>query len=109
MLKNYFKIAIRNLTRQQAYSLINIIGLTFGITSFLLIMMYVQYESSFDKQIPDYERIYRMVEIQIEEGVGEQHVAITMGPLAPALKADFPEVKDAVRLLMHAMAWLCLP
>ena len=101
MLKNYFKIAIRNLTRQQAYSLINIIGLTFGITSFLLIMMYVQYESSFDKQIPDYGRIYRMVEIQIEEGVGEQHVAITMGPLAPALKADFPEVKDAVRLLMH--------
>lgn len=101
MFSNYIKIAIRNLARQRAYSLINIIGLTFGITSFLLIMMYVQYESSFDKQIPDYGRIYRMVEIQIEEGVGEQHVAITMGPLAPALKADFPEVKDAVRLLMH--------
>jgi putative ABC transport system permease protein len=100
MFRNYLKIALRNLARQRFYSLINIIGLTFGITSFLLITLYVQHETGFDRYIPKNERIFRVVEIQNEEGVGEQHVAITMGPLAAALRSDFPEVENTVRLLL---------
>lgn len=99
MIKNFLKIAFRNLVRNRVYTLINIIGLTIGITSFLLILMYVEDELSYDKFVDDSENIYRCVEIQNAEGVGEQHVAITMGPLAPAMISTFPEVTNAVRFM----------
>lgn len=98
MIRNYIKISTRNLIRQKGYSIINIIGLSAGITSFLLIILFVKYQNSFDRNIPNIDNIYRVVEIQKEEGVGIQHVAITMGPLAPALKKDIPEVINTLRL-----------
>lgn len=70
-----------------------------GITSFILIMLFVKYQKSYDRNIPAGERIYRVVEIQQEVGVGIQHVAITMGPLAPALMRDFPEIENTLRLV----------
>lgn len=80
MFKNYLKIALRVLFRQRTYALINITGLTVGIASFVLILLYIQNELGYDQHIPDIDQLYRCVEIQHAQGVGEQHVAVTMGP-----------------------------
>lgn len=83
---------------QRSYSIINIVGLSIGIAAFILIALNIQYEKGYNKQIPDADRVYRCVEIQHAPGVGEQHVAVTMGPLAEAMENDFPEIEMAVRL-----------
>lgn len=99
MISNYLTTALRNLLRQKSYTLINLAGLSVGIASFLLIALYVQHESGFDKHLSKRDNLFRVVEIQNEPGVGEQHVAITMGPLAESLKTDYPQVIDAVRFM----------
>lgn len=99
MWKNYFKIAHRNLTKHVGYSVINIGGLALGIASCILILLYVQDELAFDTDHPESERIYRIVEQRIEEGQADRHLALAMGPFAPALKAEFPEVVESVRML----------
>lgn len=98
MIKNYLKTTWRFLSRHKSYSLVNIIGLAIGIASFIIIALYVQYETSYNKFIENVDNKYRVVEIQTVPGLGDQHVAVTMGPLAQALKKDFPEVKDAARI-----------
>lgn len=99
MIINYIKLGIRNLINQKSYTIINVVGLSIGIAAFLLIFLHIQYELGFNKHIPESERLYRCVEIQQAPGVGEQHVAVTMGPLAEALVSDFPEIEKAVRML----------
>lgn len=99
MWKNYLKIALRNLINQKMYAIINILGLAVGISSFLLIILYVQNEWSYDRHIPDSERMYRMVEIQKPAGIAPQHVAITSGPWAPSLQSEIPEVEAALRIM----------
>ena len=99
MIYNYFKLGIRNLLNQKFYSIINIAGLSIGIAAFLLIFLHIQHELGYNKEIPQSEQLYRCVEIQQAPGVGEQHVAVTMGPLAEALVTDFPEIDKAVRFL----------
>ncbi|MCF8308894.1 MAG: ABC transporter permease [Bacteroidales bacterium] len=101
MLINYLKIALRNILRNRTYSVINLLGLTVGITASVLILLFVQYHLSFDDHFENKENKYRIVEIQQAQGVGEQHVAFTMAPLAPQIKQDFAEVKQACRV----MAW----
>jgi len=105
MFGSYFKIAFRNILKQRTYSAINIIGLTAGIGAFLLIILYLQYERGFDRHIPEKERLYRCVEIQHPAGVDDQHVAVTMAPLGPAMRNDFPEVEEYTRVL----SWGGLP
>ncbi len=99
MLINYFKIALRNILRNRTYSVINILGLTIGITAAVMIMLFVRYHLRFDEHISNIDNKYRVVEIQQAQGVGEQHVAITMGPLARRMEQDFPEVKQACRVM----------
>lgn len=102
MLLNFFKTAFRSLLRQRSYTLINVAGLSVGFAAFILIVIFVEREISFDKHIANHRRIFRVVEIQNEPGVGEQHVAITMGPLAEALQRDFPQITAALRMMI---AW----
>jgi len=99
MFANYIKIALRVLIRQRTYALINITGLTVGIASFVMIVLYIQHERGFDRHIPEIENLYRCVEIQHPQGVSDQHVAVTMGPLGKALVNDFPEITDQARLM----------
>jgi len=99
MYTNYFTTAIRSLLRQKSYAIINLTGLSVGIAAFIVLALYVQHETSYDKSLSKHDLLYRVVEIQNEPGVGEQHVAITMGPLAEALKSDFPQIVEAVRLM----------
>ena len=99
MLKNYILVAIRNIVRRKTFSILNILGLTIGIISFMLILLFIQYELSFNKHIENYANKYRVVEIQTEPGVGEQHVAVTMGPLAEALQREYPEIENTLRIM----------
>jgi len=97
MLHNYLKIALRNLNRQKIYSLINISGLAIGMASFILIMLYVSDEISYDRFHENADDIYRVAfEAQIMEDFLD--VAVSAGPLAPAIESAFPEVLDATRM-----------
>ena len=91
MLKNYLKIALRNLYRHKAYSLINIIGLAVGLACSILILLWVNNELSYDKFHKDFKDIYRVVEMQQQNG-DPFPVAVTPAPLGAGLQKDFPEV-----------------
>jgi len=94
MFKSYFKIGWRNLWKNKSYSFINISGLAVGMTTCVLIMLYVLDEQSYDKQFKESERIYRIA----SETRNEKWVALA-APVAEALKNDFPEVEQVTRLL----------
>ncbi len=101
MLKNIFKTTFRFLQRNVAFTIINIIGLSVGIAAFILIVLYIQNELSYDKNFPDDVQVYRMVGIQEPPGIDVQHVAITSGGWVPFINEHIPGVVDAFRL-MHA-------
>ncbi|MEM1124703.1 MAG: ABC transporter permease [Bacteroidota bacterium] len=99
MLNSYFKIARRSLFKQKLYSVINVIGMTIGMTCFLLIALYVQYELSYDLQHEKADRIYRVV--QQQEGNtfrGIDKYAVSPMPIAPTVRAEFPEVEAATMI-----------
>jgi putative ABC transport system permease protein len=98
MLKNYLKIALRNLKKNPAYSFINVTGLAIGIACCVVMLLYVQDELMFDAFHEKSDRIYRLVETKLSPDQGERHFPYAMGPLGPALLAEFPEVANAVRL-----------
>jgi predicted permease len=96
MLKNYLKIALRNIKRHKGYSLINITGLALGMACCLLITIWVLDELSFDKFHENAASLYRVEENQHYTG-RMFHVNVTPYPLAPALKEEIPEIIDATR------------
>lgn len=97
MLKNYFKIAWRNLQKHKAFSFINIFGLAVGIASFWLIALYVTDEWSFDRYNTKADRVFRVVQHGQWNG-GKFDIAVTSPPFAPTMKAEFPQVVDATRI-----------
>ncbi len=98
MIKNYLKIALRNIKKYKAYSFINILGLAIGISCCLLILLFVQDELSYDRYHDKADRIYRLVDSFDVDNPRGRHYALSSAPFAPALKKEFPEVEDAVRL-----------
>ena len=97
MLHNYLKIALRNLRRSPLYSLLNMGGLALGMACCLLIALYVYDEWSYDRFHVNYPHIYRVWEKQ-KQADGLFDVAVTPGPLAPALANDFPDVAQTTRV-----------
>jgi putative ABC transport system permease protein len=94
MLRSYIKIALRNLWSKKSYSFINIFGLAVGMTTCVLIMLYVLDEMSYDKHHQDGHRIFRIsAEVKNEKWVA------TPAPMAEGLKKDFAEVEQSTRLL----------
>lgn len=98
MTQNYIKIAWRNLKRHKLFSLINILGLSLGISTCFIIMLYVQDELSYDKFHENAANIARIV-FRADINGGKINESVTMAPVAQTLKNEFPEVKDATRLL----------
>ncbi|HLA63629.1 MAG TPA: ABC transporter permease, partial [Rhodothermales bacterium] len=96
MLRNYLKVALRNLRLYRGYAAINVAGLAVGLACCLLIGLFVRHERSYDRFHERADRIYRVVQEQRFGTV--QQVAVTSGPLAPALEADVPEVERTVRV-----------
>jgi len=97
MIKNYIKIALRNLTRHKGYSLINITGLAIGMACCILILLWVQDELSFDRFHKNADNICRVIQ-DINFSDHSTTWAITQGPLGPSLKEDFPEIKNFTRI-----------
>jgi putative ABC transport system permease protein len=102
MLKNYFKIAIRQLRKQKMYSAIKIGGFALSIAACLLIALFISDELSYDKSYPDAKRIFRVTGEYNNNGKVETG-ADWPAPLAKALKEDFPEVEKSGRLMPHEL------
>jgi putative ABC transport system permease protein len=95
MIKNYLKIAGRNIIKNKLFSIINIMGLAIGLACSMLILLWVQDELSFDKFHTNHATIYRV--LQHMPFTEETTWAINQGPLAQALEDEVPEVEMAVR------------
>src|ERR1700740_1324048 len=96
MLKNYFKIAWRNMWNNKLFSFINIIGLAIGISCCILIFLFVQNELSYDNYNTKAERIYRLTSGLRQEK--DDHYAGTPPIAGPKIQSVFPEVEKVVRL-----------
>lgn len=99
MFKNYLKIALRNLRKQKGHAFINIAGLAVGMACCLLILLYVQYELSFDQYHQNKNRLYRLA-TRIQGAAFDNGIAKVNGPWGIAIKKEVPEVEDAVRFVI---------
>jgi len=97
MIKNYFKIAIRNLWKNKGFTFINIAGLAIGLACFILIALYVVNELSYDRFYPNAERIYR-VDADIKFGGNNLNLCVSSDPMGPTLKKDYPQVEEYTRV-----------
>jgi putative ABC transport system permease protein len=105
MIQNYFKIAIRNLLKNKGFSAINIIGLSIGLASFILITLYVIDELSYDRYNEKADRIYR-INSDIRFGGNDLILAVTSDPMGPTLKKDYPNVEEYVRFFENGSVLL---
>lgn len=100
MFKNYIKIALRNLYKQKMYSAINVMGLSIGLASCLLITMYILFELSYDRYHVHADRMYR---VWREFNNPDGSVNLRLGPIAPKfaplLKEDFSEFEYITRFI----------
>lgn len=93
MLRNYFKISVRNLMRHKSYTAINVIGLAVGLAAFLLIYEYVSYERSYDSFHKNPDQIYRLTTDMIVDGVLGTRDAMSYNPSGKVLTEGFEEVQ----------------
>lgn len=98
MITSYFKIAWRNMIRERRTSFINLIGLSLGVASALILFVIVQYEWSYDRFHKNYDRIYRIV-TETRHETSTNYNPGTPNPLPRALQADIPQLKAIVPLL----------
>ncbi|MCB0630140.1 MAG: ABC transporter permease, partial [Lewinella sp.] len=100
MFFNYLKVALRNINKQKFYSAINILGLAIGLAICLLIMLFIKDELSYDQHHSKADRIYRALMVWGMHG-GNEGMRSPIGPyrLQPALKTDFPELEQVIRIV----------
>ena len=102
MVKNYLKIAWRNLMKNKVFSFINIFGLTVGLACCMLISLYIINELSYDKYHKNAKDLYQLGTIFIKPGEEirpEDWSANTPAPMAALMKQEFPEIRETTRLL----------
>ncbi len=97
MIKNYIKIALRNIKRQKIYSLITMSGLILGMSVFIMFALLSDFTAHFDSCHNNADRIHAVVQVLRSPQEGEQHSAITPSPMVPALLNEFPEIEKASR------------
>ena len=98
MIKNYLKIAWRNLKKNKVFSFINVFGLAIGLTCCMLIALYLHNELSYDSYHRNAGSIYQLGTTFVKEGK-EDRTANTPAPMARAMQMDFPEIEKGTRLL----------
>src|SRR5687768_16169919 len=99
MFINYLRTALRNSLHNKSYTLINLSGLTVGLSVFLLLFLYIRHELSFNMYHSKNDRIYRIVETADASGTGESKTTGTNWAMTAALKDEFPEVENITRVL----------
>jgi putative ABC transport system permease protein len=91
------KISLRRVSREKGYALINIIGLALGMGSAMIIFMFLQYETTYDTQHPDYKNIYRVgTELTIFDQ--NQGYAVSSAAIAPKITESFDEIESYLRI-----------
>ncbi len=93
MLKNYFKFAVRNMSRNKGFSIINIAGLAVGMACCILTLMWIEYEISYNKFHENYDNLYKVAFTANDLSF---HGDALPGPAAEFIKSEYPEVKNAV-------------
>lgn len=102
MMRNHFKISLRSLSKQKFFTAINVSGMTIGLTCFILIALYIRYESSYDKHHQDANQLYRISQLQVGNDIrGKDRYAISPLPLGPAVMQNCPQVAAATTLGIH--------
>ena len=99
MLKNYLVTSWRSLSKNKAFATINIMGLAIGMSCFLLITLYVQHERSYDQFHDNRENLYRVQQDRYNKGELSTQWAAGCAAIGPALKDNFPEVTDFVKMM----------
>ncbi len=100
MLKNYFKIALRSLLKQKVYAFLNIIGLTIGITSSLLIFLFIHDELTYDLNHKNADQLYRLQgSYHLPNDGGMEHYATAGAVVGEMILKDYPEVKQIMRVI----------
>src|ERR1700685_1309844 len=98
MIRNYIKIALRNLWRHKGFSFINIIGLAVGMTACFLIFIFVTFELSYDKFNKNFDQVYRL-NTDIKSPQKVLHWSSASPPMGPTLQKDYPYiVKESARV-----------
>lgn len=100
MILVYLKQAWRSLSKNKIYSFLNIVGLSAGLTCFAFIAAWVNDELSYDKFNKNYNRIFRLTDME-KTASGISETAVSSAPMALALKNDYPEIEQTVRLKMR--------
>ena len=108
MFKNYFLMAFRNLKKHRASTVINVFGLAIGLSAVILILLYLQFEISYDRFHKNADNIYRICIRNLREGNFESERAIFTAPIGPDMKRDFPEVEDFVRMSTPRTAYFAV-
>ena len=98
MIKNYLKVAWRNLKKNKIFSFINVFGLAIGLTCCMLISLYLYNELSYDIYHKNISRLYQLGTIFVKEGK-EERMANTPAPMANAMQMEFPEIERSTRLM----------
>jgi putative ABC transport system permease protein len=98
MLKNYFKIAWRNISNNKLFSFINIFGLSIGFSCCLLITLYIVHETSYDRHHKNAKRLYELATTFVKDGKDDPKPN-TPAPMAAAMKQEFPEIEETTRIL----------
>jgi putative ABC transport system permease protein len=97
MLKNYFKIAVRNLWKQKVFTFINLAGMAVGMACCFLLLIYVNHEMHYDEYHPNVDRLYR-VNYHASFGGSDMVMETIPAPIAPLMQQDFPQVEQIARL-----------
>ena len=104
MLANYFRTALRSLTRHGGYTLINIVGLAVGMAACLLVLLYLDREFSYDIHHQDVDRLYRLVRhVRPADGSAEYDARGAQWRAGIDLAAELPEIEDATAFVVRPM------
>src|SRR5436190_9181182 len=98
MIKNYLKVAWRNLVKNKVFSFINIFGLSVGLTCCMLITVYIYNEVSYDKYHKNIDHLYQLATTFVKDGK-EDKTPNTPAPMAAAMKQQFPEISETARMM----------
>ncbi|SFD80887.1 ABC transporter permease [Spirosoma endophyticum] len=105
MLKSYFSTALRALKRNWNYTVINVVGLTFGLACCLMLFMAIRYELSYDRHHANADHTYRMITYYRDSDGDDRNTGVTLPALA-ALRTDFPELKHQATMVYELFGGL---
>lgn len=104
MLKNYLLLAVRNFRKDRHYSCINLLGLGVSLATVMLIVAYIRYELSFDRNFPNHDRVFQVLMETRAAGHVQKSMSIPT-PLGPALRDEFPEVEATTTFSQGSMVF----